>query len=58
MVSTNQTQFGFQANPSTQTQTSGSVSLLVLDDADVLASRWLIQQTGPWVPGTAAGGPA
>ena len=55
---TNQTQITFQANPSTQTQTNGSVSLLVLDAAQVQASRWLIEQTSPWVPGTVAGGPA
>lgn len=52
---TNETTFAFQANPSSKTQTTGTVSLLVLDDAQVLANRWLVQQAGAWTYETATG---
>lgn len=52
---TNETTFAFQANPSLTTQTKGTVSLLVLDDAMVLANRWLVQQAGAWTYETATG---
>lgn len=45
---TNETTFAFQANLSDQTRDTGTVSLLVLDDAQVLANRWLVEQTGAW----------
>ena len=52
---TNKTTFAFQVNPSTTTQSRGTVSLLVLDDAGVLANRWLVQQTGAWTYDSATG---
>ena len=45
---TNATNFTYTANASMQTRDNGTVSMLVAEEADIVASRWVVQRTGEW----------
>ena len=53
---TNVTEIKVNANHSKITKNEGTVSLLVINETEMLENRWVVMQTGPWLSAPAGSG--